>query len=196
MLPFKSFLLRERFVNLHKPEHEAAKHAHADEVYGMLHKAYEPIGGLHGNGFKDKHDMVKSIPFWKLHKKNGKVNAVSMHKDKSGRKLVAFATDGSHEGKAAAAEMVRHDVQHKRSYSEISGPAIGFHKKQIGDLTKHAIKPHHVKSLMPDDEIRKVPEGDAEVARHPELKNHFYQRKIGGEWHTKLAIGSAHKTIK
>lgn len=193
---FKTFIT-EKYVNLIQHRHDDDREKHADHVYKMLHHAYEPIGGLHGNGFKDKHDMLKSIPMWKLHKgSDGKVKAAALYKDKGGRKLVAFATDGSHEGKHAMSHIIKDDVHRKRSYSEISGPAIGFHKKHIGDLRQHAMKPHEVKKLMHDDEIRKAPAGDAEVLRHPELKHHFYQRKIGGEWHTKLAIGSAGQHIK
>lgn len=194
----KSFkeVLSERFVNLIHPHHDAEKDKHAEHVHNMLKKAYEPIGGLHGNGFKDVEDMKKSIPFWKLHKnKEGKVNAVSMYKDKHGRKMVALASDGTHEGKAGLARIVHDDVKRKRAYSEISGPAIGFHKKQIGDLKPHALHHKDVRRLMPDEQIRKPPHDDAEVARHPELKHHFYQRKIGGEWHTKLAIGTPDKKI-
>ena len=197
MESFKNFIT-ERFENL-LPHHTEAKQKHAEHVFGMVQNAYKSIGGIHGTGFKDHHDMVKNIPMWKLHKDStGKVRAAALYKDKDGRKRVAIASDGSEEGKKGLANIVKNDVKQKRSYAEISGPSLSFHRKQLGDeIHKHILSHEHVKRLMPDDEIRKVPnpEHDAEVQRHPDLAKHFFQRKISGEWHTKIALGTPDKKI-
>lgn len=190
MHSFKDFLF-EGFSILH-PHHEDEKRKHAEHIHGMVQKAYASIGGMHGSGFKDHHDMVKNIPIWKMHKDHtGKVRAVGLYKIKDGKpKRVAVATDNTAEGKVGLKHIVKHDLSNKRAYVETSGPSLKFHKKVHGDLTKHALSHDEVKRRMPDDEIRPAPHDDAEVKQHPELKKHFYQRKIGGEWHTKIALGN------
>lgn len=189
MRSFADFL-EEGFSILHKDHHEE-KAKHAEHVYGMVQKAYHSIGGIHGNGFKDHHDMVKNIHTWKMHKDHtGKVRAVGLYKHKDGQmKRVAVATDGTAEGKKGLSHIVKHDLKNKKAYVETSGPSLNFHKKIHGDVKKYALTHDEVKKRMPDDEIRKAPHHDPEVQRHPELKDHFYQRKIGGEWHTKVALG-------
>lgn len=189
MINFKDFL-NEGFSILH-PEHEDEKHKHSEHVYNMVQHAYKSIGGIHGSGFKDHHDMVKNIPIWKLHKDHtGKVRAVGLYKVKNGKtKRVAVATDNTHEGKKGLRHIVKNDLSSKRAFVETSGPSLNFHKKVHGDLTKHALTHDQVRKHLPDDEIRHAPHDDPEVKRHPELKKHFYQRKIGGDWHTKVALG-------
>jgi len=189
MLTFKAFLY-EGFSILH-PEHEDEKHGHSDHVYNMVQQAYNSIGGIHGSGFKDRHDMVKNIPIWKLHKDpTGKVRAVGLYKVKNGKtKRVAVATDNSPEGKKGLRHIVKNDLASNRAFVETSGPSLNFHKKVHGDLTRHALTHDQVRKHLPDDEIRPAPHDDEEVKRHPELKGHFYQRRIGGEWHTKIALG-------
>jgi len=189
MFSFKDFL-SEGFSILH-PEHEDEKREHAEHVFNMVQNAYRSIGGIHGSGFKDHHDMVKHIPIWKLHKDHtGKVRAVGLYKVKNGKtKRVAVATDNTGQGKKGLKHIVKNDLDSKRAFVETSGPSLAFHKKVHGDLTKHALTHDQVRKHLPDDEIRPAPHDDPEVQRHPELKKHFYQRKIGGEWHTKVALG-------
>ena len=197
MQSFSTFVsLNERFVNL-LPQHEEEKHKHKHEVFNMLQHAYKDQGGIHGSGFKDPDDMVKNIPFWKIHKKEGKITSVSMYKDSQGRKRVAVATNGTEEGKKSLTTMMGDDYKRNRAHGEISGKSLSFMKKHV-DVLKHAktfdqAKEYHAKK---GDEVRKPSEDDPEVKRHPELKDHFYQRKIGDEWHTKVLVGHTNKPIK
>lgn len=194
---FKTFMqLDEKYINL-LPHHEDEKHKHAKEVYDLVQKSYAKIGGIHGNGFKDHHDMVKNVHMWKLHKKNGKITSAALYKNSDGgRKAVAVATDGTPEGKHGLSKMMTDDVRHKRAYTEMSGPSLGFLKKHVGDVTHHALHHDVVKKALPRDEIRPAPHDDEEVKKHPELKNHFYQRKIGDHWHTKVMLGKVGNHIK
>lgn len=189
---FKEYLT-ERFINL-MPEHEKEKHQHADHVWNMLQAAYKPIGGIHGSGFKSKEDMIKNIPLWKLHKENGKVRSVQLYKDKGGRKRVAVATDGTDAGKKGLAQMMKDDFKQKRSYGEVSGPSLSFLKKHLPNVKEFALHRTHAAKLV-GDELRVPPHDDPEIVKHPELKDHFYQREIGGEWHTKIMLGSPGKKI-
>jgi hypothetical protein len=196
MKTFGEFVLAERFVNL-LPHHEAEKEAHKHEVYGLMQKSYEKIGGIHGSGFKDADDMVKNIPMWKLHKRDGKVHAAVLYKDKGGRKSVAVGTDGSDDGKEALKHVMKSEIEHGTSYKEVSGPSLSFMKRHTPDLHHHAMDHDEVKHHLGDDDpIRHAPDDDPEVTRHPEFKDHFYQRKIGDHWHTKVMLGKAGNTIK
>lgn len=193
---FKEYIT-ERFVNL-LPDNEEEKHAHKHEVYNLVQKAYANIGGMKGNGFESPDAMVKKIPMWKLHKKDGKIRAVSLYKDKGGRKMVAAATDSTEEGKHGLASILKDDVTRNRAYTEVSGPALGFLKKHLPDRNVKPFAMHHqdVIKNSDGDEIRPAPHDDTEIQKHPELKDHFYQRKIGGHWHTKIMLGQAGHKIK
>lgn len=61
MVSFKEFLLNESYKNLTSKEE---KEKYAKEVYSLLQSAYSKIGGLKGNGFQSKEDMIEKIPFW------------------------------------------------------------------------------------------------------------------------------------
>jgi hypothetical protein len=196
MQTFKSFLLQERFLNL-LPQHKDAKLGHSEHVFNMVKKAYEHLGGIHGSGFKDPDDMVKNIPMWKLHKDSeGRVRGVALYKGKNGRKRVAMASDGSPEGKKGLANIIKSDITQKRSHAEISGPSLSFHKKQIGDLKPHVLSREDAQKAMPGETLGIPHPNDPELVRHPELKDHFYTRDIGGETHTKLMVGTPGKKIK
>lgn len=195
---FKKYVeqVNEAYVNL-LPPHEDEKRQHADKVWSMLQSAYSKIGGIAGSGFQDKEDMIKSIPFWKIGKTNGNVNSVVLYKDKGGRKRIALATDGTDEGKKRLAGMIKDDYD--RSYGEISGPSLKFLKKHTpeGFVKSKAMKFHDVQKIARanGDEILPVPAHDPELMAHPELKDHLYQRKIGGDYHTKVMLGTPNKKI-
>lgn len=197
MLTFKAYL-EERFVNL-LPGDEDKKREHAKHVHDMLTKSYADQGGIQGSGFESPEHMVKKIPMWKLHRSGGKVRAAALYKDKEGRKRVAIATDGSDEGKKAAANIMVDDLKQGRSYGETSGKSLSFMKKHAGEHFKKHVKSYaDAEKIVKGggDEVRRPPADDEDVRRHPEYKDHFYQRKIGGEWHTKLMVGTHGKSIK
>ena len=110
-----------------------------------------------------------------------------------------MATDGSDEGKRGLGHIMKADIDQERSHGEVSGPALSFLKKQVPDITKHAHPREDVRKIFPHEEIRKPPDDDPEIQRHPELKDHFYQRKIGAagdeKWHTKVLTGTPGQKI-
>lgn len=178
----------ESYINLIGQDEN--KHQYKDEVFGLIQKAYATIGGTRSNGFNSPDDMVALIPFWKLARKDGKIIACAMYGDKGGRKRLAVATDGTEIGKQALADVVKSDLKQKRSYGEISGSSLSFTKKHLasGMLEKLAILPARVAEVS-GKSIRVPPIDDPELLRHPELSKFFYQRQLGGYWHTKLMIG-------
>lgn len=193
MNSFKEFLI-EGYHNFHEDDHHQ-KHKHAEQVFDMLQKAYEPIGGVHGNGFSSPEDMVNNVHMWKLHKKGDTILGAMLYKKTPyGRKMVAFASNGTPEGKSATGKMLSDEYTQQRSHAELSGPALSTLKKNI-HITQHSksfeeAQKYHEKR---GDKIRPADEDDPEVKRHPELKDHLYQRQIGGVWHTKVLIGPLNK---
>jgi hypothetical protein len=78
----------------------------------------------------------------------------------------------------------------------MSGPALAYFKKSLGkEIFQKAKSPEDVQGIFSDQEIRKPPEDDPEIVKHPELQSKFYQRKIGGQWYTKLMSGTIGRNI-
>lgn len=172
------------------PNDVAKKQQHAAEVHAMIMKAYEPLGGNHSPDFATPESMVKGIPMWKVHKKGVKITSVAMYKDAGGRKRVAIATNGEADGKASAGEIVSNDLKRNRAFMEVSDRSLSFLKKQL-DLGKHVRSYDHALAYHAKrgDTISRPAADDPEVLRHPEFKDHFYVRDIGGHQHTKLLLG-------
>ena len=194
MLSFTEYL-QERYVNLVGRSSEEEKKQYADDVWELLQFSYKAIGGMKGKGFSSKEDMIKNIPFWKLVRKNGKIVAGSLYRDKGGRKRVASFTDGSEAGKAGLAGIMREDFS--RSYFEISKSSLGFAYKTLGGdfLVKYAKTPEEVAS-MTGKEIHPVPEDDSHNKKFPELRKFLYQRNIGGGLETKIMLGTRGNKIQ
>lgn len=193
MITFKDFL-NEHYHNLFTPEEIAP---HADALHHMVTTAYADIGGIKGRGFSTPEE-IKHLPLVKMKTVDGVPKAAVFYKDKDGRKSVATGHDGTPEGKIHAKKMMGDELRFDRSYSEMSKAALALAKRhQGGDISHRASTYDEVKARLGDkEEIRKPPEGDEEMVRHPELVDHLYQRKLGDEWKTKIMIGAPGKPIK
>jgi hypothetical protein len=196
MKSFKHFnehsMLNERFVNLLGKDEK--KSEYAKEVFAMIQKSYESIGGQKGNGFKSANDMIANIPFWKLVRRSGKIVAGAMYRDKGGRKRVAVFTDGTIAGKKGIASIMKEDFD--RAYFEVSGPSLGFAVKLLGiDFVKSFAKtPEEAASILKTD-LDEVPEKDSYITKYPALKQYFYQRDLGGKLNTKIMLGTNGKKL-
>ena len=192
MISFREFIT-ENYKNLFT---SAEKQKYADEAYSQVVKSYEAIGGIHGGGFESIEDFIENIPFWKLVVKNGKVVAGAYYKDKGGRKRVAVSSDGTKEGKKALAKMMLDDLVQGRTYVEVSGPSLAFLVKSIGydEVEKYALPADRISKVL-KTHVNPAMEDDPEVVNHPKLKDYFYEREIGGELHTKIALGTPGKKI-
>lgn len=194
MKTYQTFIT-ERFLN-YFPKDKAGRNENVDAVWDILQASYKAIGGIHGSGFSSKEDMINNIPFWKLVRKNNKIVAVAFYKEKSGRKFVAGGTDGSEDGKTGLFQILKDDLLRHRAFGELSDRMLSFLVKQLGyeTIKKFAIHPDKLRTFV-DDEIIDAEENDPEIARHPILKDYFYRREIGGNLHTKIALGTNGKTI-
>lgn len=174
--------LVERYVNAFQAD-TAIRAKYAEQVWEILQASYKKIGGIKGNGFNDIQDMIDNIPFWKLGVRNGKVHAVMMYKDKSGRKGVAAGTDGSQEGKQFLKDILVNDFG--RSYIEASHDLLRFMKYNFPDeVARHTVAPAQAKQILGKDV--------ATVADDPEE----YTRTIGGETIRKRMMGTPGRRIK
>lgn len=195
-------ILTERYLNLFPGDR--AREQYKGEVWDILQKVYEPIGGIKGSGFESPDDMVRRLPMWKLARKNGRIVAVMLYKDKGGRKVVASGSDGSPEGKAALADMAPQEP--KRSYGEKSKAALGFFLKTAKNardqlktfeeaekiIGKPIISVRDQWPPLDDEELEATQES---LKRYPFLRDYGYFREIGGEWHFKVMFGTTGLTI-
>ena len=178
---FKHFLvekqlLLEHYVNCFTLEQ---KRKYMQEVWDILQTSYAYIGGIKGEEFTSPEAML-NVPFWKVCVKNGKVIMVRMYKDHYGRKSVAGGTDGSVVGKAAYSMTMKADL--KVSYSEVSGAAEAFLKKNFPDLyNTYRIKASEVSAIIKKDVD--LIDGD----------EYHYKRNLGGEKVVKILLGTPGK---
>jgi hypothetical protein len=199
--PFKDFL-NESYVNAFDTE---TKEKYKDQVWKILQSSYKAIGGIKGNGFGSPDDMVAKIPMWKMDVYNGKVSAVTLYKDKNGRKSVACGTDGSDRGKAKIKDMIKNELM--RSYGEKSKSALGtLLKLYPEDALKPFLKtPAEAERILKDDEViaiknlksSEIPD-DAKMTlqKYPYIKDYGYVREIGGDMVFKVMIGTEGKGIR
>lgn len=179
------------------------KEKYADKVWEILQKSYAKIGGIKGSGFRNKQDMINTIPFWKLYFKDGVLKAVIMYKDKGGRKSVAIGTDGTEEGKKWLKREMEWEL--KRSYKEVSSYAWKFLRKVLDKnyILKHIIPPEQVKQILKGKEIFDISSVSKDELKKdfmsPEENKpffkYFYARKIGGKLKPKVMLGTPFQSL-
>jgi hypothetical protein len=162
-------ILSERFLNLFKREEIEP---YIDVIWDMMERTYEPIGGF--KSARSKEDLLNKTFFAKLVRRNNKIVAAALYKDKYGRKAIAKGSDGSSEGIAAVKEIYRDDVKFDRSWGEFFG-------KPESLLLQYGGVP--------------IPNSLAgEILGKPILKlnpnGYHYTRMIDGEPHEKILIGN------
>lgn len=178
--------LNESVKNLLETKDEKLKIKYTDQVWDILQKAYETQGGIKGNGFKTKQDML-NIPFWKLDVVDEKVLCVLMYKfnktetnDVSVRKLCALGTVIDEDRVVSRVKLKNIlKVEFGRSLMEVSGLLEGYLEKNFpAEYKKYMIPVEEVAEIMFDDEIKPI-------------DKYRYYRSIGGEDHEKVMIGTS-----
>ena len=165
---YKNFLL-ERVLNLFTPEE---KKEYADEVWEILQKSYSKIGGF--KSATDADDLVGDSWLWKVVRRNGKISAVNIYKDKNGRKSIAVGTDGTAQGKKDFYMVKDDDINLGRSWAEVSGAAEHI-------MLKGGAKPipNKYAAILTKKEI---------VEYNPD--GFHYTRLIQGHPHEKIIVGA------
>lgn len=134
-------------------------------------------------------------------KKDGKVVAVFLYRDRNGRKRIASGTDGSKEGKQMYVNAMKQEFG--RGYSETSDRALMFIENLIGvdELVKIMTPPSKVSKILKKDIylLDELPESEwvsdnawlfdfGITETHP-IYPYLYLRKIGGVYHAKALLG-------
>ncbi len=178
-MTFLAFIT-EHFNNLFTPQQ---KQQYAQVVWDMLQTAYAPIGGLKGSGLNSIEDMIENIPMWKVSTRNGQVKAVILYKDRNGRKLIAMATDGSVDSKDILLNILR--AEFRRSYAELSGPALAFVKRRLPEIV--------AQFAIPAEQVAKIAAlNGKEITPVNEFE---YTRIISGQSIQKMMIGTVGQRI-
>ena len=188
-----SNLICEHFITLFydKVEDKPKKQQYAKEVYDMIVKSYEYIGGLAGcNSYEDfveqyVDDVANDKLIWKMVKRGNKITAIKIYSTKrGGRKGIVIATDGTEQGKNDIAKILEEDYRLKErgAWDEVSGKALG------AALNKGAIP-------LPNSMIMDLMKDKDKTMFRMRDDGWFYDRRIAGDWHTKLLIGYPPKNI-
>jgi hypothetical protein len=216
MLRFKQYI-NETIDNLFITDTDKRK-KYVDQVWDILQHSYAKIGGIHGSGFKDKEDMIRNLPLWKIYRKGDHVKAVIIYKSKNGRKSVAMGTDGESDTKAMIGKMKQDEFSTGRSYGEVSDNALFFLIKKLKFGLLDKIIPYKEacskveangdeivqKSLSDEkrflDELieffagkdaHKLGMTQEEISQLiRSLNKNSYRRVIGAHPHTKVMVGS------
>lgn len=122
-LSFGKFILNEKFINLFSGEFNE----YIDIIWDMLQKSYEnvPSGFLAANS---KEELINKSAMWKMARRNNKIVAAILYKDRMGRKSFAVCSDGTKEGKRDLIGMFKDDIKFGRSWTEVSGKPEKIYK--------------------------------------------------------------------
>lgn len=184
MLTFHQYL-NEHFDNITSRQY---KEKYRDQVWDILTKSYQYIGGIRGSGFANSQQMVDTIPYWKLYRVYDDVKAVILYKDKNGRKMVALGSDQSEQGKRVLKRMMIDEIVSRRSYGEISDAVLKFYQRH---LTKQQIEKYFVKAV---DAIKRFPQDQQDDIKI--IDEYTYERTIGNQRHRKMMYGPTNQSFK
>lgn len=170
MIKFKDFI-NESIINIIDGENISR---FSDEIWELLNLSYKSIGGIKGNGFADK-DSLSNFKQIKFVRKNQKIVAGLIYKDKDFRKTVAVFTDGSAVAKQELINLIKDDI--KRSYIEVSHSLLKFIEKNLSNEISDYI--------VPASKVSDI------LGKEVEIVSDFkYIRSIGGEKVIKMMLGS------
>lgn len=160
--------LFEHFVNVFDADQ---KRKYADQVWDIMQKSYEKVGGFGTASSAD--ELIAKSSLWKLVVRNGHVYAAFLYKDQQGRKSVASGTDGSDMGRRDYARVKDEDIKLQRAWAEVSGPVERIMKRAGAQAV-----PNSLANKLTGKEILELnPDG------------FHYTRFIAGEPHEKIIYG-------
>ena len=175
MKTFREMALNETIHNLFT---DIEKEKYVDDIWKLLQDSYKSIGGLKGSGFNNKEEMIHKIKMWKIVRKDFKVVAGLLYKDKGMRKTVAIFTDGSKEAKRAITNILKDDFE--RSYIEVSHSLLKFLEKKMPIVVK--------KYVVDTSTVQNILGKEIDI-----ISSTKYSRDINGSTITKMMIGNVKK---
>jgi hypothetical protein len=166
---FKEFLI-ETYINAIQPED---KQKYAQQVWDILQASYANLPG----GFATAatiEELIEKSWLWKMVKRDGKIVAVQIYKDKYGRKGIAGGSDGSSIGKTEVGKIIADDLKLNRSWAEVSGSP-----ERIMTTLGATPTPNTLAAMLTGKEILSLnPDG------------YHYTRLIGGKPLEKIIFGT------
>lgn len=162
-------LLTERVLNL---SDEKSKAAYADQVWDILQKSYAKIGGFTVHASPE--ELAQKTGIWKLVRRGQDITAVTIYKDKLGRKISAVGTNGTDQGKQDYKMLQAGESSQKRSWVEASGAVERLMAK---DPNSVGIPNRYASALLNKEIMSYDPDGV------------HYTRMIGGTPRVKIMFG-------
>jgi hypothetical protein len=118
-------LLIERVVNVFDIP---SKTQVAPQVWQLLQQAYQKVPGGFASASSPE-ELVYDSGLWKLIMRDGNITALTIYKDKHGRKAIASGTDGTPQGKKDFLMIRGEDIKMRRSWAEVSGAPEAIMKR-------------------------------------------------------------------
>lgn len=167
-------LLIERVVNLFDVP---SKTQMAPQVWALLQQSYQKVPGGFASASSPE-ELVYDSGLWKMIVRDGNITALSIYKDKHGRKSIASGTDGTPQGKRDFMMLRNEDIKMRRSWAEVSGaPEAIMRKNGAKPLSNKYAGPLTGKEILDLN-----PDGI------------HYTRLIAGEPHEKVIYGYVNVT--
>lgn len=177
------------------------KSALVGKGWEFMDAAYNYVGGFHS--FDDEIDMVDHSLVWMLTYDGpapkdestldwDHVYCCTICKSKHGLKTVAFGQQSTVNGKAALLnDSHASDVDFKQRRAAAVRKSMEWQAKHCWQEVSH--KPEHIFLAMGAEKIPYETLAATDVFKDKEVRpaadGYHYERKIGGQWVTKLAVG-------
>jgi hypothetical protein len=158
--------------------HEHLRNKHHQEIHDLIQKSYSGVeGGYggHGSGTKKESDSIHDdihSSLIKAIKRNGKITAVNLYKDRHGRKSIAVGTDGTDQGKKDLLKIKLDDDKMERSWGEVSGKM-----EHLANKLGSPKVPNSKAAKLIGKDVETDPDGE------------HYTRDIGGSKKRKVIVG-------
>lgn len=168
-------LIVEHFVTVFDKDKDI-KDRYVDQVWDLLERTYEPLGGTHSN----KQELLMPGILWKLVRREGdRITAAVIYKLKWGRKAFLAGSDGTIQGKTDLKKIMKEDSNlfDRHFWAEVSHGAERAYSK-AGAVP------------IPNELAKEILKIDGKNVTNLNPDGYHYSRKIGNDEYEKLMVGN------